>query len=210
MQNDSRIHAVDALRGFAFLGILIVNIMVFSSVFYGLEVQYPGFPGPFHQAFRFVVSLFFETKFYLLFSFLFGYSVTLQMQSAQKAGASFELRLARRQCGLWLIGAFHAFVQGRVGDRARAWLARAGRMALSSDLSQSLVCSMVFYGIGLGAIGRLPPAAAVGVGLLLYAAQLQVSRWWLRRFSYGPVEWMLRAVTMWGWPAWRVETGINP
>ncbi|WP_455273987.1 DUF418 domain-containing protein [Rhizobium herbae] len=60
------------------------------------------------MAVRFLVAFLFEMKFYLLFSFLFGYSFTLQMQSAEKAGAAFLPRILRRQAGLWTIGLAHA------------------------------------------------------------------------------------------------------
>jgi hypothetical protein len=47
------------------------------------------------------------SSFYLLFSFLFGYSFTLQMQSAERAGASFKPRMLRRLGGLFVLGALH-------------------------------------------------------------------------------------------------------
>ena len=37
----------------------------------------------------------------------------------------------------------------------------------------------------------------------LFAGQMAASAWWLRRFSYGPVEWVLRALTIGRWPAMR-------
>jgi uncharacterized protein len=46
-------------------------------------------------------------KFYLLFSFLFGYSFQLQMQAAQRAGAAFRPRMLRRLGGLFVLGALH-------------------------------------------------------------------------------------------------------
>lgn len=87
-QND-RLAVVDALRGFALLGILMVNIGAFSSTFYGLEIPDPKFVAPFDRAVQFAISALFETKFYLLFSFLFGYSFTLQMSSSERTGRPF-------------------------------------------------------------------------------------------------------------------------
>ncbi|WP_245439765.1 hypothetical protein [Aminobacter sp. MSH1] len=105
---QERITNVDALRGFALFGILVVNITAFSSPYYGLGVADPAFAAPLDQAVRFIVAFLFETKFYLLFSFLFGYSFTLQMASAERAGEAFVPRLLRRQAGLWVIGLAHA------------------------------------------------------------------------------------------------------
>lgn len=104
----ARIVHVDALRGFALFGILVVNSMVFASPYYGTGAVDPAFTSIWDRGVRAFVALFFETKFYLLFSFLFGYSFTLQMQSAERAGAGFTARILRRQAGLWLIGLGHA------------------------------------------------------------------------------------------------------
>ena len=45
------------------------------------------------------------------------------------------------------------------------------------------------FGIG-AALGLL-------VAVLLWSAQLAWSTWWLRRFRFGPVEWLWRCVTYW-------------
>ncbi|MGH6807305.1 MAG: DUF418 domain-containing protein, partial [Ensifer adhaerens] len=108
MTTQDRIDGVDALRGFALLGILLVNSTAFASAFYGLELPDPSFDTGVDRGVHLTLALFFEMKFYLLFSFLFGYSFTLQMRSAEKAGDAFVPRLLRRQAGLWLIGLAHA------------------------------------------------------------------------------------------------------
>ncbi len=99
---------VDALRGFALFGILVVNLVAFASPYYGLGIPDPNAQSPAGQAAALLIAGLFETKFYLLFSFLFGYSFTLQMESAQRAGASFVPRILRRLLGLWVIGLLHA------------------------------------------------------------------------------------------------------
>ena len=38
-------------------------------------------------------------------------------------------------------------------------------------------------------------AALVGVTLVLFPLQILVSRWWLSRFRFGPVEWVTRSLT---------------
>ena len=74
-------------------------------------------------------------------------------------------------------------------------LAPAGRMALTNYLMQSLVCAWLFLAYGLRWIGTVGPTAATGIAFAIFAAQLVLSRWWLGRFVYGPVEWVLRAFT---------------
>jgi uncharacterized protein len=391
-----RLLHLDALRGFALLGILLVNITAFASAYFGIAAPDPAFARPLDRAVRWLVALLFETKFYLLFSFLFGYSVTLQMAAAEQSGKAFVPRMLRRLLGLWLIGAAHAvwlfhgdilstyavlglvllglrhqadaqaiqracvltlmpaavmavlgvlqvragatveiadaaarasaaqmawlgtpatvvaqrlrelgqtwwivvliqgpcalamfmlgFVAGkrrmfarldryrglwrslvgwglavglpgalfyatatvyRIGSgwdivglavslltapflsaayiglammlfdgaggmRIAGLLAPAGRMALSNYLMQSLVCALIFTAYGLGWMGRVSPAGCVLIASIIFAGQLAASRLWLRRFSYGPVEWALRALTVGAWPAMRRAAALPP
>ena len=385
----SRIADVDALRGFALLGILQVNIMAFSSVMYGLPAATTELSFGLNELVHLIISTIFEMKFYLLFSFLFGYSVTLQMQSAVRAGERFIPRFLRRQAGLWVVGLLHAillfhgdilttyavlgvvllfwrnkpdhtliktavwlisitallwllvgalfwsspdqtvtaellyearlaytayngsfsavimqhitelqtmwilllliqapcalamfllgFLAGRhqflaqpdqyrpylkpaikagafIGMPAsvvtalttlwaagthwevfglalsiataplltfgiialmlrlfgtkhgqfwRDALAPAGRMALSNYLLQSLICSFIFYGFGLGLIDKTTALENVLIGLAIFVFQLFLSRWWMRHYHYGPLEWLLRAITIGRWPDWQ-------
>ncbi|MFB8032573.1 DUF418 domain-containing protein [Streptomyces sp. NPDC056004] len=378
-----RVLEVDALRGFALAGILVVNLLTTAgppAARGGLASVHAA-----DGAVEWLVVLLAQSKFYLLFSFLFGYSFTLQMDSAERAGARFAPRMSRRLAGLFVLGIAHAvllytgdilmiyallglvllaarnagpakvrraalwvfgvaggfllliglgaalfdpgdlgesatvkaeltaayrggftevvganiralpetlaavplmggfvvaaflvgFVAGRrqwlgaaaLADRARLrricltglavgvpgaafsaaalvgplperwtllglavgmvaapalsaayatglllWfttrggaatarvLAPAGRMALTNYLTQSLVMALVFSGYGLGLYGRTGAAAAVGGALVLYACQLALSGWLMRRYRLGPVEWLLRAVTLWARP----------
>jgi uncharacterized protein len=78
---------------------------------------------------------------------------------------------------------------------AAAPFAAAGRMALTNYLTQSVILSLLFYGYGLGLYGRLGSALAVAIGLALYTGQLIISSAWLRRYQFGPVEWLWRSLT---------------
>jgi len=84
-------------------------------------------------------------------------------------------------------------------------LAPLGRMALTNYLMQSLICMSVFYGFGLGRWG-LPRAQQVVFVLVVYAAQIAFSHWWLARFRYGPMEWLWRGFTYRQVPALRIES----
>jgi uncharacterized protein len=76
-----------------------------------------------------------------------------------------------------------------------AQLAPTGKMGLTTYLMQSAFGVVVFYGIGLGLLGKVGAAASIALGLLFFAAQIQFARWWLHRFSMGPVEWLWRLLT---------------
>ena len=73
--------------------------------------------------------------------------------------------------------------------------ADAGRMALTNYLVQSAALGCLFYSYGLGMSGRLGSAAGALVGVALYAGQLAFSVAWLRRYRFGPAEWVWRSLT---------------
>jgi uncharacterized protein len=74
------------------------------------------------------------------------------------------------------------------------WAAPLGRMAFTNYLAQSVIFGWIFYGYGLGLFGRLGTASALAIGIAVYVAQALFSAWWLRRFRYGPVEWLWRTL----------------
>lgn len=83
----------------------------------------------------------------------------------------------------------------RVGwRRTLAPLAGYGRMALSNYLLQSALGGLLFYGLGLGLVGRVSPLQALAVAVLLNAALIWLSAQWLRRFRAGPAEWLWRSL----------------
>ncbi|MNM53533.1 hypothetical protein D3C81_646370 [compost metagenome] len=75
------------------------------------------------------------------------------------------------------------------------WLAPAGRMALSNYLGQSLVCTLVFYGYGLGWFEQMGRAWQLLFAVALFAVQVLLSHYWLKYFRFGPMEWLWRAMT---------------
>ena len=82
-------------------------------------------------------------------------------------------------------------------------LAPVGRMALTNYLLQSAAMVFFFLGHGLGHWG-MPRAWQVVFVLVVYAFQVGFSRWWLGRFTYGPMEWLWRAITYWQIPPFRL------
>jgi len=156
--SNERQHMVDALRGFALLGILVVNIASFASTYYGLGIPDPLGVSLADRSASFVRAFVFETKFYLLFSFLFGYSFTLQMQAAERNGKPFVPRMVRRLVGLWVIGVLHAVLL-YYGDILTAYavlgavllmLRRRGDVFLAcAAIGLVLLVSLLWAGVGL-------------------------------------------------------------
>ena len=91
------------------------------------------------------------------------------------------------------------------GERVLRPLAATGRMALTTYLTQSIVCTLLFYSYGLGWYGKLSYAGVSLVALILFGCQMAVSTWWLGRFRYGPAEWLWRTLTYGRAPAMRIE-----
>jgi uncharacterized protein len=104
----ARIASVDALRGFSLLGILVVNIAFLASGYRMAGMAEPAFQSSLDWGVRWAVTLLMENKFYLLFSFLFGYSFTLQLDSAVRQNRPFVPMFLRRLAGLFLLGLAHA------------------------------------------------------------------------------------------------------
>jgi uncharacterized protein len=74
-------------------------------------------------------------------------------------------------------------------------LAPVGQMALTNYLSQSILCTLIFYGYGLGLFGRIGAAQGIALTIVIYLIQIPVSNWWMQRFRYGPAEWLWRSLT---------------
>jgi uncharacterized protein len=74
-------------------------------------------------------------------------------------------------------------------------LAPMGKMGLTTYLTQSVFGLLLFYGFGLGLLGKLGVAACVMLAMAFYIVQIMFASWWLRHFSMGPVEWLWRSLT---------------
>lgn len=392
-----RIELIDGLRGFALLGILLVNIPYFSTAYLrDLGVDDPNWTSWLDTLAQWGTVLLFEYKFYLLFSFLFGYSFVLQMQSAERRGVGFTARMSRRLIGLFVLGSLHAaflwhgdiltlyaclgvlllmlrnvdaklavgigvtflvfyiavwlaisasvaiadielvdlaesqteiddaiesyqsgfgdvlaqrlyelpyyvssiwFVQApvafamfmfglaaaksrvlvdvaqnhkrfvrtlaiglpigllgaaayvycsfrdydswlvyfslvvaaltapfltasyvsifalasarKIGQAVIAALAPVGKMALSNYILQSVIMGFVFFGYGLGLYSETSPFETLLIALAIFAVQIPLSRWWMKRFAYGPLEWILRAFSYWTIPPLRKAQPVS-
>jgi uncharacterized protein len=68
-------------------------------------------------------------------------------------------------------------------------------MALTNYIGQTLIQVFIFYGVGLGLIGRISNAWIPALAVPIFSAQLLFSRAWLKRFNYGPLEWLWRRLT---------------
>jgi len=91
-------------------------------------------------------------------------------------------------------------------DNRRRFLlpfAAIGRTALTNYLAESVICTLFFYHYTTGLYARIGPAWGLVPTVVLYAAQVRFSIWWLQRYRFGPVEWLWRWITYWKMPAMR-------
>jgi uncharacterized protein len=54
---------------------------------------------------------------------------------------------------------------------------------------------LIFYGYGLGLFGKMGEAMGIGLTIFIYLLQIPFSHWWMKRFKYGPAEWLWRSLT---------------
>ncbi|MCX7555129.1 DUF418 domain-containing protein [Marinicella sp. S1101] len=73
--------------------------------------------------------------------------------------------------------------------------AAPGRMALTNYLSQTIICIVIFYGLGFGLGIKYAPFILIAITLTIIALQTVFSKWWLNRFKFGPAEWVWRCLT---------------
>lgn len=103
-----RIQVVDALRGFALFGILLVHCAQwFTAGPLPNAVYQAHASGPANSVAQAIVGIFFDGKFYTFFSFLFGLSFALMMTRSQESSSVFYRRFAWRLIILGAIGFLH-------------------------------------------------------------------------------------------------------
>jgi uncharacterized protein len=81
------------------------------------------------------------------------------------------------------------------GAKLLAPLGQVGRMALTNYVLQSVLCSFIFNGYGLGLYEKVGAAGLLGFTLVIFIFQIWLSNWWLVRFQFGPLEWVWRSLT---------------
>lgn len=96
---------------------------------------------------------------------------------------------------LGYVAALTLLAQQPAWEQRLAVLAPVGRMAMTNYLTHSLLYNVIFYSHGFGLLGQVGPATLLVLGLLIFAGQIVVSHWWLRRFQFGPIEWVWRSLT---------------
>ena len=106
--------------------------------------------------------------------------------------------------GLWML----VCRTGAIAPFRRA-LGAVGRTAFTNYIAQSLICGAIFFGWGFGLFGRLERFEVLLVVLGVWAFQIVASVLWLRRFRFGPLEWLWRSLTYWRFQPMRKDAGAD-
>jgi uncharacterized protein len=111
-----RLHIIDAFRGFALMGIVLVHMVEqYLAAAPSQELRSVMVQGPLDGIIDFLLQLLVRGKFFAMFSFLFGLSFFIQMDRAASRGVNYQGRFLWRISLLLLIGYVHSlFYRGDI------------------------------------------------------------------------------------------------
>jgi uncharacterized protein len=111
--------------------------------------------------------------------------------------------------GGWIGLVMLIFKSGRLQGITDA-LASVGRMAFSNYIGQTVICTTLFYGWGLGLYGYVDRVGQMLIVLAVFLLQMTVSPLWLHYFRFGPLEWMWRSLSYWRPQPMRARRSARP
>ena len=115
VSENSRISLIDMLRGFALLGILMMNIPGFSMADYSFEA-FKNDPDSFNFWLYQFIGVFFEGKMRAMFGMVFGAGVLLFIANKSAKGTSVHWLYYRRMFWLLIFGLIHAHLILWIGE----------------------------------------------------------------------------------------------
>lgn len=171
-----RIDSLDVLRGFALLGILVMNIMSFSMPFsaYFNPSSFGDMTGANYWVW-FFSHLLFDQKFMTIFSMLFGAGIILFTDRAKERGSSPAALHYRRTFWLLVLGAIHAYL---------LWY--------GDILVLYALCALIIY-----LFRRLSPKVLLSIGLTFVAVGSAISLLAGLTLSYWPAEIVAEMAKFW-------------
>lgn len=99
---------------------------------------------------------------------------------------------------LGYIGIIMLWAKSSIYVRLKMRFEAAGRMAFTNYILSSIICTLIFYGHGLGLFAMFDRLQQWGVVLVVWAIILLISPTILKKFKQGPLEWLWRKFTYWG------------
>lgn len=109
INSSERIEVIDIIRGFAILGIFVVNMEDFRAPWLYLEIG-TLWDSTIDIGAQIFVDIFAQSSFYTLFSFLFGFGMMIFKERTIQRNRSFFFMNTKRIFWLLIIGIVHAFL----------------------------------------------------------------------------------------------------
>ncbi len=72
-----------------------------------------------------------------------------------------------------------------------------GKMAFTNYILMSIICTLIFYGHGLGLFGQVERSVQILIVFAIWILIMIISPIWLKHYQYGPLEWLWRVLTYW-------------
>jgi uncharacterized protein len=98
------------------------------------------------------------------------------------------------QMAVW-VGGFVWLYQWAKAKKVLDVLAPYGRMSLTCYVTQALIGVPLFYGYGFALFHYLGAFYSIFIGVAIFTIQCFFAHYWLKRYAYGPLEWLWRSLT---------------
>ncbi|MBD2700656.1 DUF418 domain-containing protein [Spirosoma sp. BT702] len=136
----------------------------------------------------------------VLFSWWYGHlypDVTAFLDSQSVNAGAFLYPVQRMLLVVAHVSALILLIQSGVAQGVFRALSAVGQMAFTNYILHTILCTLIFFGYGLGYFGYLEYYQLYGVVLLVWTVNIVFSTMWLRSFQFGPLEWVWRSLTYW-------------
>ncbi len=127
--------------------------------------------------------------------FGFGLRITSFLQLENFFLMVLQEQLSGAFIALFYMTTIVLFAQTTVGQKLLQPFAHVGRLSMSNYLLQSIGMTFIFYSYGLGLYGSISYTAGFVLVFAFFLIQILISKWWVARFQYGPIEYIWRWVT---------------
>jgi uncharacterized membrane protein YeiB len=170
---SQRIEALDAVRGFALVGICLMNIEFFNRALAALGQGMPvGLTGINWLA-SYFVAYFVAGKFWTIFSLLFGMGFAVMLTRAERAGRGFLKPYIRRIAALAVFGALHHIFLF-AGDILFSYAVAATFLLVVLYANWKWLIAAVAVAAGLAFVSGFGPAAGGVAGALVFSGVVAI------------------------------------
>ncbi|WP_342599763.1 DUF418 domain-containing protein [Psychrobacillus sp. FSL H8-0483] len=143
-----------------------------------------------------------EQKWYKVGAILLPVGLALKSVSViyeENAWSAILLTVGAQLLSLGYIAAFSILFVSFSNSIVFRGFESVGKLSLTNYIMQTVICTTIFYGYGLGLFGELGMLNSIILGLVIFALQCVCSTLYLKMFRRGPLEHILRIGTNFSW-----------